>query len=128
VMRATTHPLLREVYVSILRDEARHRRFGSLYFEWAQDRLDTAERARLGHVAVTCLRDYSGLWSDAPPTHAEPASSAEAHELGWLEHARFAPAALQVVRDEIVPDLRSLGLTLPEPELTALLSTHPSVI
>ena len=48
IMRETTHPLLRSVYESILRDEARHRRFGTLYFEWAVDRLDVAERERLG--------------------------------------------------------------------------------
>ncbi|MEO7037355.1 MAG: ferritin-like domain-containing protein [Polyangiaceae bacterium] len=37
---ATTHPLLRSLSESIVRDEARHCRFGSLYFEWAVDRLE----------------------------------------------------------------------------------------
>ncbi|HEX7668312.1 MAG TPA: ferritin-like domain-containing protein, partial [Polyangiaceae bacterium] len=38
MMRETTHPLVRAVYQTILRDEARHCRFGSLYFEWAGER------------------------------------------------------------------------------------------
>jgi len=62
MMRASTHPLVRAVYQSILRDEARHRRFGSLYFEWAGDRLDERERVRLGAVALSMLRSYAPLW------------------------------------------------------------------
>jgi hypothetical protein len=120
ILRFITHPLLREVYVSILRDEARHRRFGSLYFEWAGERLDLAERVRLGRVAVRALADYQPLWAARHPNAAEVAP-ADAHELGWLERACYAPMVLEVVRTEIVPELRALELVLPEAELAQLL-------
>lgn len=118
ILRNTTHPLVRDVYISILRDEARHRRFGSLYFEWAGERMDAGERARLGRVALEALRRYAPLWS-APAANQEPAT-AELHELGWLERSRYVPMLIEVVRDELLPELRALGLTLPEAEVAAL--------
>jgi hypothetical protein len=137
ILRAVTHPLVRDVYVSILRDEARHRRFGSLYFEWAVDRLDDAECERLGWVALAALRGYAPLWRTAsaerdpaavsgsqpgsPRQHAVDLESEGAHELGWLEAARYVPVAIGVVRDDILPSLRQIGLQLPEAELAALL-------
>jgi hypothetical protein len=110
MMKETTHPLVRAVYTSILRDEARHRRFGSLYFEWAEDRLDDAERKRLGQAATSALADYARLWR-APRTASPPCiSSEEIHQLGWIEPTRYAPLALGVVRDDIVPALSKLGI------------------
>jgi hypothetical protein len=124
IMRETSHPLLRAVYASILRDEARHRRFGTLYFEWAGERLDQAERARLGAVAIDALGGYAQLWRRAqtlPDTMPEW-QGFDAHELGWMEPSRYVPLALDVVRQEIVAPLRELGLVLPEDELEALLA------
>lgn len=43
---ATTHPLPRAVYRTILRDEAHHRRLGGLYFEWALSRRTSPTRPR----------------------------------------------------------------------------------
>ena len=131
ILRAVTHPLVHDVYVSILRDEARHRRFGSLYFEWAGERLDDAERTRLGACTLSALSDYAPYWfGGSPETPAQHASAPstyeptpeEAHELGWLEPPRYVPMALQVVRDDILPSLRALGLSLPEQEIATLLS------
>ena len=124
MMRETTHPLVRAVYQTILRDEARHCRFGSLYFEWAGERLDDGEKQRLGVVAVKALGAYAPLWRRAADTAKSPAEwlSSEIHELGWIEPARYVPLARGAVRDTIVPALRSLGLVLPEQELAALLS------
>jgi hypothetical protein len=123
-LRAATHPLVREVYRSILRDEARHRRFGTLYFEWADARLDRTERERLGRVALSALRDYAPLWRKpiaAPDAVTELAFSPEdAHELGWLEAASYVPMVIGVVNDRILPALRELDLLLPEAELSAL--------
>jgi hypothetical protein len=135
-VRAVTHPLIRDVYVSILRDEARHRRFGSLYFEWADERLDERERARLGAVALSALQDYAPFWRidtrcsqelqrRTDQADADPRADA-AHELGWLEPARYVPIAISVVRDQILPSLRALELPLPEAELAALLEPERS--
>ncbi|MEO7037773.1 MAG: ferritin-like domain-containing protein [Polyangiaceae bacterium] len=124
IMRETTHPLLRSVYESILRDEARHRRFGSLYFEWACDRLDAAERARLGLVTLDALQIYAPLWRRAQAlADTRPEwQGFEVHELGWMEPSRYVPLARAVVRDEILAPLRELGLILPELELETLLA------
>jgi hypothetical protein len=127
MMRATTHPLVRAVYQSILRDEARHRRFGSLYFEWARDRIDLAERRRLGRVALAALGTYAPLWQKRqtdPPgdrTH-EGWPKRDVHDLGWFESARYTPLAQSVVRDEIIPSLGRLGIELAEEPLGKLLA------
>src|SRR5580692_6076171 len=58
-MESTTHPLTRAVYETILRDEARHRRLGGLYFEWALARIDEAELVRLGRVLHESLKAFA---------------------------------------------------------------------
>jgi hypothetical protein len=124
MMKETTHPLVRSVYQSILRDEARHRRFGSLYFEWAGDRLDEREKIRLGAAAVDALRAYAPLWRTAGEVARSPSpwQPEEIHELGWIEPARYVPLARGTVTDTIIPSLNALGLVLPERELEALLA------
>jgi hypothetical protein len=123
IMRETTHPLLRSVYQTILRDEARHARFGSLYFEWAADRLDAAEQKRLGRAALDALQSYAHIWhrAEALPDARAEWQGFEVHELGWMKPSRYASLARDVVRRQILPALRSIGLELPEAELEALL-------
>lgn len=124
MMQATTQPVVRAVYESILRDEARHCRFGSLYFEWAEDKLDSQERERLAQVALRTLRQYASLWRRPASLEVRPPSKvteAEARELGWLPFALYVPLAIATVRDEILPALRALELPLAEDELSALL-------
>lgn len=123
IMRETTHPLVKSVYQTILRDEARHTRFGSLYFEWAGERLDRAERQRLGVVALHALQAYAALWRSADKiANPERWAASEVHELGWIEPARYVPLARSAVTDDIVPALRALGIEVPEAELAALLA------
>jgi hypothetical protein len=124
IMRETTHPLLRSVYESILRDEARHCRFGTLYFEWAEERLDAVERTRLGAVTLEALHMYAPLWRRAAGLEDSPPEwqGFDVHELGWIEPSRYVPLARRVVREEILPPLRKLGLLLPEAELEELLA------
>jgi P-aminobenzoate N-oxygenase AurF len=124
IMRETTHPLLRSVYESILRDEARHCRFGSLYFEWAADRLDLAERVRLGAVTLNALEGYAPIWRRAE-TLADSCTEWQdfsVHELGWMEPSRYVPLVRDVIRNEVLAPLRELGLVLPEQELARLLA------
>ena len=124
MMRATGHPVVRAVYETILRDEARHVRFGSLYFQWADELIEAPERARLAQVALHTLKHYALLWQrPAPALHDESvATEAEARELGWFQHAEYKPLALRTVREQILPGLRALKLPLPEAELEALLA------
>lgn len=127
VVRGQTHPLVHDVYVSVLRDEARHARFGSLYFEWAQGHLDDAERTRLGAVALSSLGDYAPLWRklNVSSHQLQDGLPALANELGWLEPPSYVRVATSVVLRDILPSLRRIGLHLPEAELAALLE-HPA--
>jgi hypothetical protein len=124
MMRETTHPLVRAVYQTILRDEARHRRFGSLYFEWAGPRLDPPERARLGAAAVAAIAAYAPIWRSVAKVAERPQEwqPSEIHELGWIEPSRYVPLARSAVTEHIVPELRALGLELPQAELDAVLA------
>jgi hypothetical protein len=126
MMRESTHPLIRAVYQSILRDEARHRRFGTLYFQWAGDRLDQKERERLGRSALSALETYAPLWQKhSTPTRGEHTregwAKRDIHDLGWFETARYTPLAKSVVRDDIVPTLREIGIHVPSEPLAKLL-------
>jgi hypothetical protein len=128
LMEATRHPLVREVYAQILRDEARHLRFGGLYFDWAKSRMDDAERSRLSDVALRTLKSYAGLWQtarEAPARVAETQRAEDYQELGWLDAERYDPLAISVVRDELVPTLRALGLHIPDCEVDALAPPPP---
>ena len=49
---ASPNPLLRAAHALILRDEARHARFGWLYLDWAGDTLTDDDRARLRAAAA----------------------------------------------------------------------------
>jgi hypothetical protein len=123
MMRETTHPLVRAVYETILKDESRHRRFGTLYFEWAGDRLDDAERVRLGAVALDTLKNYAPLWKHAPvdaPIGTEWRIE-DVHALGWIEPSRYVALARSVVREEILPVLADIGVVVPTEDVEALL-------
>jgi hypothetical protein len=123
IMRETVHPLVRGVYERILRDEARHQRFGSLYFEWAADRLDRAECERLARVAVSALNLYAPFWRDARAAgnQLEKFGAYDVHELGWFEPARYVTLAESVVRKDIIRPLAELGIVIPEEQVTVLL-------
>ena len=120
---STTHPLTRAVYETILRDEARHRRMGGLYFEWALARIDEAELARLGDVMHTALKTFVPFWrpSDAARAKAEVAGD-DLHALGWLGATRFAPVAREVVVRDILDPLATIGITITDEQRAALLA------
>lgn len=132
IMQSGNHPVVQGVYQTILRDEARHCRFGSLYFEWANESIDEAERARLAAVALDALRGYVKL-AESSTTGATAARSVhddEALELGWFEPARYQPLVRRVVLDELVPQLLALDLPLDVVAVRALFAgwdaTHSS--
>jgi len=123
IMRAATHPVIRGVYETILRDEARHCRFGSLYFEWASEHWDEAERVRLAAVSLDALRSYAKLARSTQPTAPRAIRDDEALELGWFEPARYEPLVQSAVLDEIVPQLLELGLPLDTAAIRALFAS-----
>jgi hypothetical protein len=118
---ATTHELPRAVYETILRDEARHRRLGGLYFEWALQRIDEVELARLGRVLARGLGTLRPFWkrpAAAARTPDPPADDLAA--LGWMGRAPFAAVAREVVLRDIVEPLATIGIMLTEAERAEL--------
>jgi hypothetical protein len=114
-MRAAAHPLTRAVLERIASDEAPHARLGTLYLEWAEDRIDDAERARLGRVASAALRAYTPTWEelssqvDAGVT-SEGFALAHVNELGWMESSAYQAAARRAAREHVVLPLARFGI------------------
>ncbi|MBV9948500.1 MAG: hypothetical protein JOZ69_16740 [Myxococcales bacterium] len=121
-LAATSHPLPRAAYETILRDEAHHRRLGALYLEWAFPGIDEAELRRLGGVLLSSLREYRPFWKERrPAADTSPAPPEEdLHALGWLGPAQFAGVAREVVVRDILDPLATIGITVSEEDRAAL--------
>ncbi len=116
-LRAASHPLTRAAHETIARDEVHHHRLGALYFEWASDRIDDAERARLTQVAVRALEELARYWRHAPSKVTNGVTSEgyridDIHALGWLESSRSMPLAREVVTREIFEPLARVGIVV----------------
>ncbi len=111
---ATSHPLPRSVYETILRDEAHHRRLGGLYFEWALPRIDEAELHRLGRVMLAALRAMAPFWKSrsAKGETRVPVPEDDLRALGWLVPERFAKIAREVAVRDILDPLATIGITI----------------
>ena len=122
-LETTSHPLPRAVYEAILGDEARHRRLGGLYFEWALARIDEAELARLGQVLLVSLKHISAYWRTPKRDDGSLAANAgDLAALGWLVPQRFAHVAKEVVVRDILDPLETIGIAIPREERDALLA------
>ena len=117
----TSHPLARAVYETILRDEARHRRLGGLYFEWALAKIDDAELARLSQIMLSALRSLSPFWKLRGKTTTTGLSSDDLNALGWLGVEEFAPVAREVVVRDILEPLATIGIKVSEADTAELL-------
>jgi len=117
----TSHPLPRAVYETILRDEARHRRLGGLYFEWALSRMDEDELRRLGQVLLSGLRALAPFWKLRPRTATTDLSQEDLRALGWLGFERFAPVAREVVVRDILDPLATIGIAVSDDDRAELL-------
>ncbi|MDP9148690.1 MAG: diiron oxygenase [Myxococcota bacterium] len=119
---STSHPLTRAVYESMLRDEARHQDLAKLYFEWAIDRLDDFELKRLGAVLLDALRELDPVWKPHALSAKANLPVDALHALGWLEPARFAPVARDVVVRDILEPLARIGIVISKGDREALLA------
>lgn len=121
---ATSHPLPRGIYESILRDEAHHRRLGGLYFEWALSRIEEPELQRLGRVLGQSLRGLSPFWKSPSARSETPASFPESDlgALGWLTRPRFATIAREVVVRDILDPLETIGIAIGAEERAELMA------
>ncbi len=96
-----SHPMIHAVNQIIMADEARHKRLGALYFEWASEDMDDEERSRLSRVLEDTMKGLRAFWSGDVTTRGFRAD--HLHELGWLEAARAIPNARQVALDLLTP-------------------------
>jgi hypothetical protein len=124
--KVASHPLTRAVFDRILSDEARHRRLGALYFEWAADRLDPGERARLAGVATRALEELSVFWRYTPHPVVDGTTRdgwrvEDLHTLGWLEAALMVPQAREVVRRDVLEPLDALWILVAREDRERLL-------
>jgi P-aminobenzoate N-oxygenase AurF len=118
---STSHPLTRAVYAAILRDEARHRRLGGLYFEWALARIDPEEFRRLGRVTLTSLQTLAPFWKPSPARVRAELPAGDLQALGWLAPARFGSVARAIVVRDILDPLATIGIAPSEEERADLL-------
>ncbi len=121
---ATSHPLPRAVYQTILRDEAHHRRLGGLYFEWALSRIDEEELRRLGQVMLASLRSLAPFWRTPSAKGQVPVTwpDDDLRALGGLGPAQFAPVAKEVVVRDILDPLATIGIAITADERAELLA------
>jgi hypothetical protein len=121
---ATSHPLPRSVYETILRDEAHHRRLGGLYFEWALPRVDGAELRRLGQVLLASLKGFAPFWKSRTGTGEAKLAVPEddLRALGWLVPERFACVAREVAVRDILDPLATIGITISDEDRANLLA------
>jgi hypothetical protein len=121
---ATTHELPRAVYEQILRDEARHRKIGPIYFEWALGSIDEKELQRLGRVLHSSLATLAPFWKSrsAKLGPKVPVPPADLQALGWLGPVRFAPIAKEVVVRDILDPLETIGIAITKAEREELLA------
>jgi hypothetical protein len=121
---ATSHPLPRSVYETILRDEAHHRRLGGLYFEWALSRIDETEILRLGEVLLNALKGVAPFWKSrlAKGEAKSALPEDDLRALGWLVPERFAHVARDVAVRDILDPLATIGITISAEDRTSLLA------
>ncbi|MFI5301561.1 MAG: hypothetical protein ACHREM_26025 [Polyangiales bacterium] len=124
--KAVAHPLVKSVYARIMRDEVHHHRLGGLYFEWAAERCDDAEKQRLSAVLTRALEELSVLWRRRPSkvtngVTEEGWSVAQIRQLGWLESESMIPLAKEVVARDILAPMAALGLIVDDASKLRLL-------
>jgi hypothetical protein len=121
-LAATTHPLPRAVYETILRDEAHHRRLGGLYFEWALARIDEDEGRRLGQVLLSGVQGLAPFWKSRAAHTPSTLPDDDLRALGWLAPVKFASVAREVVVRDILDPLATIGITISAEDRAALVA------
>ncbi len=126
-LKTAGHPLTRAVLERIVADEAPHGRVGWLYLDWAADRFDAAERARLARVAEQTILDLSPHWRRLTSRVSDGVTSEgfllkHVNELGWMEASAYGERARRAVREEIEEPLARYGIELDKAMLDAVLT------
>lgn len=118
-LKSAAHPLTRAVLEQIVRDEAPHGLLGVYYLQWAADRMDDAERARLGQVTLDMLKLYAPFWGRLTSRTTDGVTTEgfllqHVQELGWAEAETYAITARKTVQDDVLAPLAAAGI-VPDP-------------
>ena len=94
-------PVIEAVLARILVDESAHAELGSWFLDWAEPRLDEADRAHLGAVAREALESFAPIFTSSCTLHAS---------LGVMDCAAFDAAFDQAVELRVVRPLAARGI------------------
>jgi hypothetical protein len=119
------HPLTRAVLKRIVADESLHYRLGGLYFDWASERMDDTERARLAAIALSDLAPYAtrrapGALQDPTADGRRQATLAQIRMVGWVEARSFANDVRDAVTKGIVEPLATYGIVVDPAKVSAM--------
>jgi hypothetical protein len=127
---ATTHPLTRAVLERIVADESLHYRLGGVYFDWATESMDDAERERLGKIATECLRPYATTAAarstpDPTATGRSKATLEQIRSIGWIDARVYCGHVRDAVQTGVVAPLAKYGIVVPAETVDAWFGTAP---
>lgn len=124
---AAKQTLVGAVLERVVHDEGPHAALGGWFLEWAHERLDDAERARLAFVALDALRLAAAPWREqgAPSPDGvvtdEGYLVADVNALGWMESGEYLRVARRAVRERVVEPLARFGIELPPAAVASVL-------
>jgi hypothetical protein len=110
--RSATHPLTRAVLHRLASDEGAHGAIGWMILEWARDRLDDTERARLARIAEqeidAAFADWTKLETEAPRVSDEEGFAL----VGFAKPAAFLAQARRALRTRVAAPFARFGIHL----------------
>ena len=113
---AARQPLIKAILGRIVKDEAAHGAFGWLYFDWALDFHDEADRLHLAKQAARTIDAVVERWKLIPIIDDEK----DEQRLGWMESRSYLDLAKRSLQQAVFKPLLERGID-PRPYLTASL-------
>ncbi|MDB4998363.1 MAG: hypothetical protein JWM74_5795, partial [Myxococcaceae bacterium] len=97
------------------------------YLEWARERMDAKERARLAEVAVETIAQLAPLWMRLQSRVVDGITTEgykleHVRELGWTESSAYAERARAAIETDVVAPLARFGIDVPRERLATLLA------
>ena len=110
---AARQPLIKAILFRIVKDEAAHGAFGWLYFDWAEDLHDEADRTHLAKQAARTIDAVVDRWKQIPILDDEQ----DEQRLGWMESRSYLALARRSLEKVVLKPLVERGMD-PRPYLT----------
>jgi hypothetical protein len=102
--KAARHPLPRAVLGRIVKDEAAHGTYGSLFLDWAEPQLDGEDRAFLGRAADLAIDAVTLIWDDL--RSQSKAEWDEGNPLAWMNTDAYLELAHDSMNKNVLAPLR----------------------